>query len=380
MTDTDIMLYIHIPFCVRKCSYCDFLSQPAGKDIQENYVDVLCRQMEETKDKAVGLPVSSIFFGGGTPSLLTGMQIGKILEVIRANYTLTEDCEISMEMNPGTVNPADLELYKKAGINRVSLGLQSMQPEELKMLGRIHTAQKFLESYEMVKKAGFTNVNVDLMMGLPGQSWEALGDTIEKIVAIAPEHISLYSLILEEGTKLYKEYADSDTLLTEEEDRALYHKACELLQKAGYEQYEISNFARPGFSCRHNEGYWRRRPYLSFGIGAASFFEEQRWNNTSVLKDYLRGDFTPQDHEALTEQDAMEEFMFLGLRTLKGICEDEFTRCFEEDFREVYGEAVDRLLAEGLVQERERSGSCWLSCTKEGLDLNNYVCGAFLLD
>ncbi|MCR5032825.1 MAG: radical SAM family heme chaperone HemW [Lachnospiraceae bacterium] len=380
MIDTDLMLYVHIPFCVRKCAYCDFLSAPAGDAVREQYVEELCREIADYKGKAGHRPVSSVFFGGGTPSLLTGEQMSRILDTIRNCFTLTEDAEISMEMNPGTVTMENLVQYKAAGVGRISIGLQSMQEEELSLLGRIHDAHTFLECYEMARKAGFSNINVDLMMGLPGQKREALADTLKKVTDLSPEHISLYSLILEEHTPLYETYADSDKLLSQEEDRALYHMAVAMLEEKGYHQYEISNFAKEGFFCRHNEGYWRRRPYLSFGIGAASFFEEVRWNNTSSLSDYLAGDHAPADQEILTLKDAMEEFMFLGLRTTAGICRETFEEAFEEDYETVYGEVTRKLIAQGLLQEREEGGKHFVSCTGEGLDLNNLVGGAFLLE
>ena len=254
-------LYIHIPFCVKKCAYCDFLSGPAGEKEKEEYVKMLVDEIRNCPDTVQNYRVISIFFGGGTPSLLTGEQIGRLMDTVREIFTLDEDAEITMEMNPGTVTEEKLRKYRQAGVNRLSIGLQSVNDEELRLLGRIHTYEEFREAYHLARANGFSNINVDLISAIPGQTVESWRRTLEQVMALSPEHISAYSLILEEGTTFYKKYVEDEAkegpkLPDEDAEREMYHRTREFLKDRGYERYEISNYARPGMECRHNLGYW----------------------------------------------------------------------------------------------------------------------------
>lgn len=279
-------IYIHIPFCVRKCFYCDFLSAPAKEQERADYVEALCREIIQESKKYREYMVNTIFIGGGTPSLLESECISKILNRVHENYKVSDNCEITMEVNPGTVTWEKLVRFKASGGNRLSIGLQSAIENELRALGRIHTYEDFLMTYELALKAGFSNINVDLMTGVPGQNIESLVDTLNKITGLSkmPSHISAYSLIIEEGTPFYKKTPE---LPDEDLERELYKITNDFLRKKGYVQYEISNYALPGYKCRHNTVYWRRGNYVGFGIGAASMVENVRFHNTDDREKYM---------------------------------------------------------------------------------------------
>ena len=305
----ELELYLHIPFCVRKCAYCDFLSFPAEKEIQKQYVNCLIEEIRQF-DLAEDYVVSTIFYGGGTPSVLEGSEIMRIMQAIRERFPdIREDAEITIECNPGTLTEEKLQIYQKAGINRLSLGLQSADQEELKLLGRIHTYNQFKENFYLARRIGFANINVDLMSALPGQSEESWQETLRFVCDLEPEHISAYSLIVEEGTPLYEEYGEMcadlekygdyasmpkrlqtkyegcKCLPDEETDRNMYHHTKTTLAKLGYERYEISNYARPGYACRHNIGYWTGVEYLGLGLGASSLVGGKR---SEVTADSMR--------------------------------------------------------------------------------------------
>ena len=285
-------IYIHIPFCVKKCKYCDFLSGPAGADVQKKYVDQLIKEIEQYQSLLKESQTETLFFGGGTPSILPGEEMVRIMETIRKYANLSEDAEISMEVNPGTVTKEKLLQWKAAGINRISFGLQSAKEEELKKLGRIHTFEQFLENYHLARECGFTNINVDLMSALPGQTVESWKQTMDQVIALNPEHISAYSLIIEEGTPFYDAYEDHPELLpSEEEEREMYYETRAFLASKGYERYEISNYAKKGYECRHNLSYWDRIDYLGLGLGAASLLGTVRKTNQTELSKYLEGAF-----------------------------------------------------------------------------------------
>lgn len=281
----DLSIYIHIPFCVRKCLYCDFLSGPACDGDIESYVNLLVREIKEQSIFYGDHKVVSIFFGGGTPSLLSSRETGRILEQIREGFLFAEDVEITIECNPGTVTAEKLESYITYGINRLSIGLQSTDDGELARIGRIHDYGCFLETYRLAREAGFHNINIDLMAGLPGQSLASYRKTLERVTALSPEHISAYSLILEEGTPLYVNQK-SYTFPNEDEDREMYGLTAEVLGEAGFHRYEISNYARDGKECRHNKVYWRRGDYVGFGPGASSMVNNVRWKNPERHVDY----------------------------------------------------------------------------------------------
>lgn len=279
----NLSIYIHIPFCVRKCLYCDFLSGPACDGEMESYVNLLLREIEKQSIFYGDHRVVSIFLGGGTPSLLPARETGRILRQVRECFYVAEDAEITIECNPGTVTAEKLENYITYGINRFSIGLQSTDDGELARIGRIHNYRDFLETYEMARKAGFGNINIDLMAGLPGQGIASYRKTLERVVALSPEHISAYSLILEEGTPLYVNQK-SYTFPDEDEDREMYELTGTVLGQAGFHRYEISNYAREGRECRHNKVYWRRGDYVGFGLGASSMIRNVRWKTRTCRR------------------------------------------------------------------------------------------------
>ena len=284
--EQNLSLYLHIPFCVRKCLYCDFLSGPQSADVQEQYVEALCREIQETSPEYREYQVVSVFIGGGTPSVLLPEQTIRIMETLKSCFTLTDTCEISMEMNPGTVTPEKMNAYRACGINRISIGLQSANDEELKALGRIHTCADFQKAYEMAVEAGFTNINVDLMSAIPEQTLKSYQETLQKVLALQPQpvHISAYSLIVEEGTPFYEQELN---LPDEETERRMYEITDDILRKAGYHRYEISNYAKAGKECVHNKVYWQRGNYLGLGIGSASLIQNVRFHNMTDISSYV---------------------------------------------------------------------------------------------
>ena len=386
MADKSLELYVHIPFCVRKCEYCDFLSAPAGADTQQEYVRNLLLEIEQKGVRCTDYEVTTIFFGGGTPSILKAGWIADILDAIHRNFKVRKDAEITIECNPGTLTFEKLSIYKSAGINRISVGLQSASDAELRELGRIHTYEDFLKSYDLIRKKGFSNVNIDLMAALPGQTLKSYEQTLRRVLALKPEHISAYSLIIEEGTPFYEKY-EADELLrekgekpqmlpSEETERLMYERTKELLLAHGYERYEVSNYARRGYACRHNIGYWRRENYLGFGLGSASLLENERFHNTTDLTDYLGGDYLAYEQEKLDKKSQMEEFMFLGLRMTDGISTECFRQTFGLTVELVYGPVLEQQIADQLL--RKEDGRIFL--TERGLDVSNYVMAQFLLD
>lgn len=380
-------IYIHIPFCVKKCAYCDFLSAPSTEEERERYVNLLCEEIAASSVRAKEYEVVTVFFGGGTPSILKGEQIERILKVLRESFVIAENAEITLEMNPGTVTGEKLEIYKRAGINRLSIGLQSVHNEELKMLGRIHTYEEFLESYHMAREAGFDNMNVDLISAIPGQTVESWRKTLSTILELQPEHISAYSLILEPGTPFYELYAKendkAEKLLPDEDaERQMYRQTIVMLKEAGYERYEISNYSRPGYECRHNLGYWNRVPYLGFGIGAASLVPQEmsvkgkmcRYSNPDNIEEYQKCFLDKFKGEPLEREDEMEEFMFLGLRKTSGVLKGQFRSCFQTGIEEVYGGQLEKLKNFRLIEENEER--IWL--TERGIDVSNMVFVEFM--
>lgn len=366
-------IYIHIPFCVRKCAYCDFLSAPADAETRDAYVRALKEEIRAAGELNGSYEGATVFFGGGTPSLLAGDELAGILDEISGQLLLRSDAEITVECNPGTLDRKKLEAYKRAGINRLSIGLQSADNRELRALGRIHTWEEFRENYEEVRKLGFSNVNVDLMSALPGQTREGWRTTLERVTDLNPEHISAYSLIIEEGTPFYEKYREGGSceaeLPGEDLDRLIYEDTRAFLREKGYERYEISNYAKPGYECRHNLSYWERTDYKGFGLGAASLLKEVRYKNSTDLQEYLKGHFSYESIEPLSAKDALEETMFLGLRKMKGIV-------LNDTIRRIYGKKIKTLTEEGLLWQSENR----LRLTDRGIDISNYVLSEFLLD
>lgn len=386
MIKSNLELYIHIPFCQRKCLYCDFLSDVHDDSTKVAYLSILRDEIaEKGRDLSQDYQVTSIFFGGGTPSCLRKDQIRGLLRSVKDNFDVSPMAEITLECNPGTVNEDKLQDFYSSGINRLSFGLQSANNKELAQLGRIHTFETFLENFDLARKAGFANINVDLMSALPGQTVKSWENTMKSVLQLRPEHISAYSLMIEPDTYFYKLYAVDDkirsdggvpkSLPTEEEEREMYVMTELTLQAKGYEHYEISNYARPGFACRHNIGYWERENYLGLGLGASSLLQEMRFKNTDKMDVYLRGDYFPRDLKNLTRKDQMEEFMFLGLRMMKGIMRQDFKRRFGVEIEAVYGDTLQRLQELDMLAFSQGN----ICLTPEGVDLSNYVFAQFLL-
>lgn len=413
-----LALYVHIPFCVRKCAYCDFLSAPASEKVKEDYVNLLCREIEREADCYPDYRGQTVFFGGGTPTALRAEQLEKILCKLKEcffSYEKTQEPEITLECNPGTVDGADLKKLQEAGFNRLSIGLQSMRNEELRKLGRIHTREDFLKTYYLAREAGFRNINVDLMAALPGQSVESYVNSLREAAALRPEHISAYSLIIEEGTLFYEQYAEADEerrkdgadkrhlLPAEEEERRMYELTEEILGRNGYHRYEISNYALPGYECRHNITYWKRGDYLGLGLGAASLVDNCRFAKSRDLEEYKeqlqKCRESSEDREAekkvgqeagkelftaenlhrnlqrLSVEEQMEEFMFLGLRLTKGISRRGFQEYFHVPIEHIYGEILKKLEERGFLA---KSGDR-IFLTERGIDVSNIILAEFLL-
>lgn len=376
-------IYIHIPFCIRKCEYCDFLSGPAKEEVRNRYMEQLLLDIKSVKDKEI-YEVDTIFIGGGTPTVIPPQRIQEVLFELHNHFTISSTVEITIEANPGTVTKESLDLYRKSGINRISFGLQSMDDGELELLGRIHRKRDFLKAFTMAREAGFTNINIDLMSGLPGQTVESFRNTLRAVGKLDPEHISVYSLILEEGTPFYEKYREDEQareqgrepelLPGEDAEREMYENTKTILEEYGYYRYEISNYAKDGFECRHNLKYWDRQDYLGLGLGAASFLNPCRFKKTESLDAYLAGDFNEKDLEYMDGKDAMAEFMFLGLRKERGVSRKDFFQCFQKEMEQIYGELFRKLTEEGLLRKTETG----YALTSRGMDVSNRVFTEFL--
>ena len=327
-------IYIHIPFCVKKCDYCDFLSDRADCKTKEEYVDALIKEIELSKNILNGYEVDSIFFGGGTPSILESHLFEGIMNAVKKYANINENAEITIECNPGTLTRKKLEVYKKTGVNRLSIGLQSANDDELKSIGRIHTWQEFLDNYRIARECGFDNINIDLMSALPGQTISSYKETLEKVVALNPEHISAYSLIVEEGTIMYDRVNEAalqgkDILPDEDTEREMYYMTKNILEENGYHRYEISNYSKEGMECRHNVGYWQRKNYIGFGIGAASLLENERYNNISDLNKYIA--FINEIYNCEDNMDEMTAFQYGSEEMMDYLFEDEDDYEFENN-------------------------------------------------
>ena len=373
-------IYIHIPFCISKCAYCDFLSFPTDQETQNLYTRRLREDIDAMGKKYGDIPVDTIFIGGGTPSVPDSALIVGIMEHVRKAFHVAEGAEISMEANPGTVTREKLTDYRRAGINRLSFGLQSANDRELKLLGRIHTWAEFLESFHLARECGFTNINIDLMSALPGQTRESWKDTLKRVTDLNPEHISAYSLIIEDGTPFGEKYGSEEgrkLLPDEDSEREMYHETKRFLRDCGYERYEISNYAKPGRACRHNIGYWTGLPYLGLGLGASSYMDGCRFAVNSDMKQYLEekpGMFT--DVEKLTKKDMEEEFFYVGLRMTAGVSLPEFERRFGVSAKDVYPGLMEMFVEEkAAVFQGDR-----FVLTDYGLDVSNYIMAQFLQD
>ena len=392
----ELSLYIHIPFCVRKCGYCDFLSAPADEKARDRYVQALLMEIEryqgtETADRKI----KTLYIGGGTPSILSVDQLDCIMQKIKYTFNFCDDIEASMEMNPGTASKEKCRALYQMGINRLSIGLQSTNDMELKTLGRIHSYEDFINTYTWCREAGFQNINVDLMAALPYQIVESYTTGLRKIIRLAPEHISAYSLILEEGTPFYQKYnSGCYPLPDEEQERLMSRETEQILAQAGYERYEISNYAKKGYACRHNLVYWQGGDYLGLGLGSSSYMDGVRFHNTTDLNTYVNQGAYVEDREELSVQAKMEEFMFLGLRVMAGVSGTEFEKRFGKTMEDVYGDVLRKHEEEGLLQierkeDRKEAAAAEpakgktniekVMLTTNGVDVSNYVFADFLL-
>ncbi len=394
-----LSLYIHIPFCAVKCKYCDFLSYDGESyGTMLRYVDCLCQEIKLYAPIADEYIVRSIFIGGGTPSLLDESLIVNIMAFIKKTFTLEKNVEVTIEANPGTLRHQKLNGYKQAGINRISIGLQSADDSMLKRLGRLHNYDQFVASYKAARRAGFDNINIDVMSGLPGQSIHSYVDTLSKVIEYGPEHISAYSLSIEEGTPFANDSSILESLPPEMIERRMYEITKKLLSVNGYERYEISNYAKPGYECRHNMVYWTGGEYVGFGLGASSYFQGKRFSNLRDIFKYLNlmedlsDRFVETDNlETLYNETTrilrenitpiyidsrMEEFMFLGLRMMCGVSREDFAERFKKDIYEVYAPVLNKYIDEGYMAT---SGDR-IYLTEMGIDVSNVILADFLLD
>lgn len=409
--EKELEIYIHIPFCVRKCNYCDFLSFACDEDTQNRYIKALLKEIEWWgKNISKERNVISVFIGGGTPSILASAGMLKIMEALKKAFNISDDAEITIECNPGTLSEEKLRAYKSAGINRISMGLQSADDNELKMLGRIHTYEEFEKNYKMAEELGFDNISIDLISGIPGQKIENFEKTLRKVIRLKPKHISAYGLIIEPGTPMYDVYeekncdssylqsfmdeeGDIKALPDEDEERNIYHRTIEILSSYGYHQYEISNYAMDGYESIHNAGYWIRREYLGLGLGASSMISNIRWKNTNEMKEYLDASLCKdtlleisydylssepgiiREVEALDKENQMSEEMFLGLRMNKGVNVIAFSDKYMISPLDKWKEWINKMTEDGLLEITE---DLYIRLTDSGRDLANYVMSEFV--
>ena len=374
MTTEPIGLYVHIPFCKSKCAYCDFVSfGGALKEYEECYVNALTSEIKEYR-RDEKIRVDSIFFGGGTPSLLSADSFEKIVFALRDAFSISEDAEFTVEANPKTLTSDKLMLYTRLGVNRISLGLQTIHENELKILGRIHNFDEFFASYNMCLNAGITNINVDLMYAIPEQTVESFSETLRKIVSLSPTHISAYGLILEEGTPLYKN-RDKLTFPTEQEECEMYYMAADILKSAGYVHYEISNYAKPMFECKHNLKYWQDKEYIGLGLAAHSYYGKKRYSNSVVFSEY----FSPERRKYVQSEDIDREaneyeYAMMHLRLSDGFSLSEYERLFSHSFTEGKESLIEKLeKSEYINLEKDR-----ISLTEKGFYVSNTILSELL--
>lgn len=372
----ELGIYIHIPFCKRKCAYCDFISFSGHQKLIEPYINSLISEIKNYKIDKENYVIKTIYFGGGTPSFIDSKYIVEILDTIKAKFNILENVEITIEVNPGTVDELKLKDYYNAGINRISFGLQSTRSELLKLVGRIHSYSSFLEAYNLARKIGFKNINIDLMIGLPVQILEDVQKDLERIIELKPEHISVYSLIVEEGTRIEEKIKNKELYLPSEElERKMYWEVKKKLEEAGYVHYEISNYSKPGLESKHNIACWNQEEYLGFGLAAHSYINNKRYSNTIDFDEYF--DWPENSkiiHEKQTKEDKQKEFMLLGLRKIEGIKISDFKNKFIENPIYLYRESLNKLTTQGLIEIDIDS----IKLTDKGIDLANLVWEEFI--
>lgn len=378
-------VYVHIPFCVHKCNYCDFLSFPAAGDAHRAYTKAVLQEIEGLdEDKR---QVASLFFGGGTPSAIDSSLIVSIVEALKNKFSFSKDAEITIECNPGTLTNEKASDYIRCGINRISFGLQSTDNKVLKMLGRIHTYEDFTQSLDIARRAGFTNISADIMSALPGQSVNDYTNTLNTVAELGLQHISAYSLIVEEDTHLYEHLKDYPPLPDEDAERNMYHITEDILAGAGFHRYEISNYAKPGYESRHNKSYWELTDYIGLGLGASGFYKGKRYSNTSDFKTYIEGTAKGEmsfirEVEESSVRDRIEEYMFLGLRKMEGVSYREFFKIFGQDIHRIYADVISKGIKQGLLEEYNNpaDGGVYLKLTSYGIDVSNTVMSEFIID
>lgn len=372
-------LYIHIPFCVKKCKYCDFNSFKLNVDEKRKYLNSLIREMELYKQNIAGKTIDSIFIGGGTPSILNEEEIKLLFQNIKKNFQVKDDAEITMECNPGTLNLNKLKTMKECGVNRLSIGLQSVQNNHLEYIGRVHTYEEFEKNYYQAKEVGFENINIDLMYALPNQSKVDWMESLEKVVKLNPTHISAYSLILEENTELFDMYQRREfELLDEDTDIEMYEYTINYLKSNGYNQYEISNYAKDGFECKHNILYWKCEDYIGLGVSASGFLNKIRYSNLCDLDKYEEiihsGKKPIEWEEKLGIKDEIEENIFLGLRMNEGIKFKDFYEKYNFNFYEKYKDEIEKLKKIKLIE----INSDGIRLTQKGREISNSVFVEFM--
>ncbi|MGN1115233.1 MAG: radical SAM family heme chaperone HemW [Candidatus Ornithomonoglobus sp.] len=364
-------LYIHIPFCVRKCEYCDFVSFPGQEERFEEYIDALIAEMAEYRSAAV----DTVFIGGGTPSVLPPQLIAKLCRAVKDNFNIARDYEWTAEANPGTLTDGKIQAMLDGGINRISLGVQSFNDMELRAAGRIHTAQTAYDTVLKLNKEGFKNISIDLMESLPYQTAESFKRSLEAAVSLPVKHISVYSLIIEDGTPIKEKYDKGIYAMPDEDnDRELYHYTKTFLSEHGFNRYEISNYAMQGFESRHNLKYWDCDEYIGIGAAAASYLDGVRYSNTCDLSEYIAGNYRSGEREILTREDMTGEFMMLGLRKAEGVSAAEFKRRFGCAIESIYGSQIQKFIKLGVM---EYSNGCY-RLTERGLDVSNTVMCEFV--
>lgn len=373
-------IYIHIPFCKKKCAYCDFISFSNKQNLVKEYVETLKQEISKCELDREEYLVETIYFGGGTPSYIDSKYIEEILNLIRSKFDISKNAEITIEVNPGTASEEKLNDYYKSGINRLSIGLQSVDDKLLKTIGRIHSFSDFLETYRMAKEVGFTNINVDLMIGLPTQNLSDVKIAIEKTVKLSPNHISVYSLIVEEGTPIEEKINKKELFLPSEVlERKMYWTVKEELEKNGYIHYEISNFAKSGYESKHNSACWNQEEYIGFGLAAHSYINNTRYSNTEDIEEYIENIRYDKDdyktiHEMQSREDKMKEYMLLGLRKIEGVRISEFKKRFVDNPIYLYREELNKLVTQELIEIEDDN----IKLTNKGIDLANLVWEEFV--
>ena len=381
MNKKELGIYIHIPFCAKKCYYCDFISYANKTDLVKKYIIALKREINMKKEEYKFAEITTVYIGGGTPSFIEAKYIEDVIEMIKKVYNIKENAEITIEVNPGTVTLEKLEVYKKAGVNRVSIGLQSTHNHLLQAIGRIHNYYEFVDAYHFAREAGFENINVDLMIGLPSQTLLEVQDSLEEIISLEPEHISVYSLIIEENTQIENMLKEGKiTLPLEEQERKMYWETKRMLEENGYEHYEISNFAKKGYQAKHNVDCWNQKEYFGFGASAHSYINGARYSNIASLKNYvqnhekMQAQKNIQYHETQSMADKQKEYMLLALRKIQGVSIQEFKRRFIANPIYLYHTELEKLVREELVE----IDSDTIKLTNKGIDFANLVWKEFV--